>query len=166
MELKHHILMVQNQLLNPFNRTILELKLKSSPFVVIFKDTFNRTILELKQSSTTLSFNIKCLLIEPYWNWNNILSTLPTLNLYSFNRTILELKQRTFFAKVLYLNAFNRTILELKHNLLTAYLAFLSAFNRTILELKPQKSLLIICTFLLLIEPYWNWNTDQKKKRD
>ena len=54
----------------PFNRTILELKLRIYVVVIRINKTFNRTILELKFPS-----------MSSKW-----------LFYYSFNRTILELK--------------------------------------------------------------------------
>ncbi len=51
-----------------FNRTILELKL-SVPYSMFFSDiAFNRTILELKHKISIGNLNKILLLIVPFWN--------------------------------------------------------------------------------------------------
>ena len=52
----------------PFNRTILELKLYLFSFHKTQRNSFNRTILELKQPNHNHGNKETSLLIEPYWN--------------------------------------------------------------------------------------------------
>ena len=124
------------------------------------------------------------ILIEPYWNWNIDGSTTFVLTCSNFNRTILELKRRRDWNINSRLPNFNRTILELKRGGWEDRPKDCFYFNRTILELKPQepfaqipplshfnRTILELKLTLagrhgrrdsILIEPYWNWNTEEQ----
>ena len=60
-------------------------------------------------------------------------------------------------------SAFNRTILECK-SIYKAILFFIDiSFNRTILECKSRDNAIALTHIELLIEPYWNVNTENNK---
>ena len=62
-----------------FNRTILELKHGIGTWMHEDVAPFNRTILELKLSSEKNNTLWFFLLIEPFWNWNSLVSAISPL---------------------------------------------------------------------------------------
>ena len=96
---------VNSSILN-FNRTILELKPQKRAIVFFAMIYFNRTILELKHITYVYAVTVFFILIEPFWNWNELLVKVQNLISEYFNRTILELKRLSWINCFVYCKTF------------------------------------------------------------
>ena len=95
-------------------------------------------------------------LIEPYWNWNSVVSHCFLIQI-GLNRTLLELKLQRSGT----LSSFTCVLIEpyWNWNKIKNHVSR-NAFglNRTLLELKPIAVSAANVVLFVLIEPYWNWN--------
>ena len=116
----------------------MELKSNPKEYEHLAAQRYNWTLLELKLKNTRLGYvHIRSVIIEPYWNWN-------------INKN----------GGVLKFECYNWTLLELKFHKALLWRICLKCYNWTLLELKLQKKSCTAVLHLVIIEPYWNWNTN------
>ena len=102
--------------------------------------TFNRTTMELKLFDLRRAIQLSL----------------------AFNRTTMELKRSFAWCCFAWFFAFNRTTMELKLYILSAITGQWYPFNRTTMELKLTMGYFRRILQMLLIEPLWNWNNEEK----
>ena len=144
-------------LISRYNWTLLELKCKIERPAPNFLIGYNWTLLELKLLLFIFYYFPVYVIIEPYWNWNNIHS-VEAIDEASYNWTLLELKWCPIFR----LRTTRGGIIEPYWNWnedVKNVIRIKARYNWTLLELKLMHLFFCSAYAIVIIEPYWNWNS-------
>ena len=106
---------------------------------------------------------VNTVLIETYWNVNTQTGLLYHPVPVCINRNILECKYSFCVLQIIIPFGINRNILECKLLPRSRWQILTEGINRNILECKYTFSILSVCSFMVLIETYWNVNQVEKE---